>query len=216
MELLVVVSLVTALLAMLLPVLSSAKDSSQRIQCGSNLKQLMVGWEAAMIERKGVIPLTQRKTGDDRWSDLLAEQLPELPQILPGNTSPDSFGVCPTVHSRFPRVVYGNPFIGYAVNARWNEGQPIGANEHQAWSSIQRPSSYPWLADPFVTDSIAPVGASWIGSQSSDGVSWKVGFYHLSDTANTTFADGHVDSVERTAFEHVDFNGTPKWFLADH
>ena len=52
-ELLVVISIIALLIAILLPALSAARDSARAIQCGSNLRQLMVAQSAHAADNNG-------------------------------------------------------------------------------------------------------------------------------------------------------------------
>lgn len=52
-ELLVVISIIALLIAILLPVLGSARDSAKQAQSLSNLRQVMTGYTAYHVERKG-------------------------------------------------------------------------------------------------------------------------------------------------------------------
>ena len=56
-ELLVVISIIALLIAILLPALSRAKESSSRTVCGSNLRQIGIGHYTYATERKDVVPL---------------------------------------------------------------------------------------------------------------------------------------------------------------
>jgi len=54
-ELLVVIAVIALLLALLLPVLHSAREQGQRVVCLSNLKQLTVAWFTYAIENDGAL-----------------------------------------------------------------------------------------------------------------------------------------------------------------
>jgi prepilin-type N-terminal cleavage/methylation domain-containing protein len=56
-ELLVVIAIIAILAAILLPVLSRAKQRAQAIQCESNLRQLQLGWIMYENDWQGIFPL---------------------------------------------------------------------------------------------------------------------------------------------------------------
>lgn len=55
-ELLVVISIVTLLVAILLPVLSSARDAAARVTCGSNLRQQLIGLSLYAADNDDAMP----------------------------------------------------------------------------------------------------------------------------------------------------------------
>ena len=67
-ELLVVISIIALLIAILLPALSRAKRSAVRIQCGSNIRQLGIGYMTLAGDNKGYYPLNNRSINNDRDS----------------------------------------------------------------------------------------------------------------------------------------------------
>ena len=55
-ELLVVIAILALLAALLLPALARAKDHAKRIQCVSNLKQIVIGFRVFALDREGYFP----------------------------------------------------------------------------------------------------------------------------------------------------------------
>lgn len=55
-ELLVVISIISLLVAILLPVLSSAREAAQRSMCSSNLRQYFLATQMYLNDSKQVIP----------------------------------------------------------------------------------------------------------------------------------------------------------------
>jgi prepilin-type N-terminal cleavage/methylation domain-containing protein len=103
-ELLVVIGIIALLVAMLMPVLSKAREAGNRVKCGSNIRQLVMGaiMQAQEKRKKGVL-----FPNDDGGNDTLAHIIPEY-------VNSPSVAVCPsTSNSIRPDVIYANSIPEY-------------------------------------------------------------------------------------------------------
>jgi len=221
-ELLVVVSIIALLLAILLPALGKARQGAQRVQCLSNQRQLMVGWSVAMAENDEQIPFTlpvgphatSNMPERASWWGLLAESFPSIEKISPYQQSEaGSPFVCPTVDGRFESPAYAGFYFGYNVNGRWAQGGSPGDNSLKRWSAIPSPSQYPWLADTYVYTGAFNYTAPTLGKPSVRNQG--LGFYHLNESSNAAFADGHGEAIETTVLDATDSTGALMWLLVD-
>lgn len=219
-ELLVVISIIAVLLSLILPALSSTRDSAQGVKCKSNIRQIQAGWEIVIHERKGRIPLTYNSStdqvNDPTWIHALNKVYPDTP-VLAIDTIP-TFNVCPTIQANHDRIFYSGITWGYAVNRIW--GTDLSElNEYKHWDQIRRPSDYPWLADP----AVFPFGSSHMAISyfpytNLPHQTWGVGLHHAGNViANVSFADASVRSVlGETISNGVTQNGTVfGWFAND-
>ncbi|MEX0653963.1 MAG: prepilin-type N-terminal cleavage/methylation domain-containing protein [Phycisphaeraceae bacterium] len=205
-ELLVVLALVTLLVAMLLPTLSSAREAARGVQCSANLRTLQMGWLMGVEEFGERIPYIRTTVPSSHphhtWVRRLRAIYPDVPQIWGNNTI--SFNACPTVQRRYPVMFYaGNAWFGYAINARWlPQSEATRAedllSELQSWSAIRQPARYPWLMDA----EVYPFGSGHAGWQFAPSEAqaflrhFGVGPHHAGRTAaNVAYADGAVRAV---------------------
>jgi prepilin-type N-terminal cleavage/methylation domain-containing protein/prepilin-type processing-associated H-X9-DG protein len=69
-ELLVVIAIIAILAAMLLPVLTRAKQKAQGIQCMSNLRQITLAWKIYISDNNGYFPINATSTATSIIDDL--------------------------------------------------------------------------------------------------------------------------------------------------
>src|SRR6266540_2970928 len=74
-ELLVVIAIIAILAALLLPALAGAKARAWRIQCTSQMRQLMLGFNMFVTDHNDQYPPTAYRTGDYQyqlaWDDYI-------------------------------------------------------------------------------------------------------------------------------------------------
>ncbi len=84
-ELLVVVAIIAVLVALLLPALASAREMGKRTKCGSNLKQIGLGFNFYIEDNKGKLPPAIYYPTPRRWDNCWAWDDPYLQPYLPDN-----------------------------------------------------------------------------------------------------------------------------------
>src|SRR5258706_6355595 len=68
-ELLVVVTIISMLIALLLPALQGVMEMANQVRCMSNMKQLTQAWIIYASENSGRIPVGYPGTGGQYWTD---------------------------------------------------------------------------------------------------------------------------------------------------
>jgi prepilin-type N-terminal cleavage/methylation domain-containing protein len=131
-ELLVVIAIIALLAAMLLPVLSRAKESGRRISCLNNLKQLSLAAQMFVNDNNGNYPPRSSLTPPlDRWPDKFYDNYGKNVKLLlcPSETQ------TPDTDSAGDSTVADNAPRSYLING-WNDyfaldpkNDPLGLND---------------------------------------------------------------------------------------
>jgi prepilin-type N-terminal cleavage/methylation domain-containing protein len=156
-ELLVVIAIIAILAAMLLPVLDRAKQTSLRIACMDNLKQLGLASQLYVDDNQGFYP---PRMSSDRWPDKFYDSYGRKVQILlcPSEiTAPDTIGNSPSnnVADSSPRTYIINGWNDYFsatlapadFNSYMNGTYPYGMKQ----SVIMQPTSVILLSEKVAT-----------------------------------------------------------------
>jgi prepilin-type N-terminal cleavage/methylation domain-containing protein len=186
-ELLIVIAIIGILASLLLPVLKKAKETSQRILCGSNLKQLGAVATFYINDYNGA--LTKYYDGNDTWVQIFYENNFIKPGPVGYVASTDAkWMCCPSLR---PDTMFDNSgnlkrSHTYGMNARANIASV---------SKIKHPSSYDIFADS-VRGSANPIPVQSYHYYPEVTEDNKIHLRHVK-LANFCLIDGHVDSLFR-------------------
>lgn len=218
-ELLVVISIISLLIAVLLPALRSARQSAYRVQCQSNLRQMGIGLSSYANDFKGWGPVPPKPLPQQQqnyWMVLLGHQL-GYTETLSSVTSNAAFPSRKLKIFRCPST-FGQSFEGSGT-ASYGPNDCITRWPSAYWST----QNITWplrLQDPkidssgkllLVADSLTTGQAriSWTATIGSDLFLTGI---HL-NVRNQLLGDGHVSSMQDPR-EHQDPNIAPLFVIS--
>lgn len=222
-ELLVVISIMSLLMAILLPALGRARDAARAICCASNIRQIGLAFNCYGMDNNDRII----KACDLRASDsggLQAWNFALIPYVGQQN-SQDAFEdkaevfFCPMDKDPYPigygSYWHGTPFTSYALNGCYVKGTSrrpgckLGPAGGYRFTDIRRPSSCMLMVETSYSYQIYDAdnpNVSGLGLSQGGHHRQTSGFFH-NGSMNILFVDGHVEKIKGKKAERV----TPCW-----
>ncbi len=135
-ELLVVVAIISILMAMLLPSLSSARERAKQVYCRNNMRNIWTGVLAYALENRDRVPFAEDVNLTDPSADPFDERYPTtIGVVLKPFVNPDSW-VCPSAVAGFPNNVgAGSWKMTYTFSAAGPIGGGIPYDQNPAANS---------------------------------------------------------------------------------
>lgn len=201
-ELLVVIAIIAILCAMLLPVLTKARDTAKSVICLSNERQLHLCWMGYIDDYDGRLPavstavwdgITQAALGMKTWPKIMVEYL--YPAVAyNGTLKANSFLYCPSMG--FNKTYCGAEWITYGMLAEygiggWASNACGPLNPYRVIGQVK----YPTLQVAF-GDSYAGYGPQvpYLGNSAMYRNTGSTDFRHNQFRfCNYLFCDGHAE-----------------------
>lgn len=211
-ELVVILSIITTLSALLLPVLNRAIALTEEIHCSNNMKGIGLGMQLYVNDYQYFPPYVERSKAD-------SSKLHTWVALLLGNKAIESgeFFVCPTKNSIFADQ-YRNKAEEIIDSGNWSATAFLYPDYGYNWAHIGSSKHYvPGLPFPYAPpakpENIRNPSATLLCSDSTAANNRTRGYYMIHDMyttnsgfgvieprhnqrVNAVWADGHVDNTE--------------------
>ncbi len=218
-ELLVVISIISLLIAILLPALAKARSAARNIQCAANLRQVMMGMVNYSINNDNrpqpqVIFDSRYYFGSIDWSGLMADYFGGDPLDITNNNHA-SLNIFRCPDDSIARIVNTRPYRSYGINdSRWtffgndykapwprydmSNGNPIlGASMTSLVTKPHRMEDIPghvMMISEVWTRLTSGTSRCFIGNTDTCGMTARFDATH-GRGANVAFSDGRVSTL---------------------
>lgn len=206
-ELLVVIGIISALIAMLLPALNKARQAAIKISCASNLRQIGLAIHMYANENRGYYPVSPGQY--DYYAPLtLARLLVQDGSYLP-HTNAQVWGYSEVMRCPADRNNYGNTYPQSYMYRQTTDGQAWQTSSGQPMRASDKTAQLPWIRwlvmdRPFTVgvevplqQINAPGGVKWSGDTRPrywDDQLTFASIWHIGG-GNILYDDGHVKWV---------------------
>ena len=228
-ELLVVISIIALLIGLLLPALSTAKESSRRIICAANQRSVVQYQHTWAMDFQGKFQADVDSTGFNYHPHLSFIRYDHYENMQQNDIDLETFG-CPNRGIDFFRIS-GQPEPGqgvarvsyYMAYGRTGMSKESGLKWTKQWKSpltVYDKGDWMMIGDVIEmgTDSPRVTSASHGGSGFAEGDPSLLPEQIGSDGSNNGFVDGHVEFVPQAELkEHYVVKGSTKyrgWFTS--
>jgi prepilin-type N-terminal cleavage/methylation domain-containing protein/prepilin-type processing-associated H-X9-DG protein len=194
-ELLVVIGIIGVLAALLLPVLSRAREAAQRASCTNNLRQIGIAFELYVLENRETYPAAQDplSLSPFYWLWMGRGWRTKLAEYIPGDKENPGVFWCPTdprSETNFESTSYAYSMAFYHSPEQIDAMDDISDNYSNAVKSVpQRKVS---VRNP--TKKI--LAGEWYANHAAFGT--DQGWFGEGGKRLYLFADGHVEYLDWT------------------
>ncbi|MCC7350899.1 MAG: DUF1559 domain-containing protein [Phycisphaerales bacterium] len=219
-ELLVVIGIIAIMISMLMPALNKVRESANKVQCASNLRQIGMGMHTYAADNRGIIPnfgYTNLITGAWTWWPGL------INPYITGKSLDTTIGlsgvfICPSDPMSPGLNAVSNPTsVSYGININLYTGPGfLSTGKHGVrLASVRGPAEVMYVSEHRKLFESGTVELNAVNGQYPVVYPWTTGNYgmlgsHHGKRVNTLFLDGHVQSYIDTELAGMD-NLNPPW-----
>jgi len=206
-ELLVVISIISLLIAILLPALAAARETSRRIKCATAERQIGLAFFMYADDYKDYVPrVGTAPVMTSSWSQPTSDPWSRV--LMEGQYIKEPAG---RTAATFPKI--SHPFYCPSDNSEYGGGDNTGKRSYSMSNAYGRDGSLftPKRRSDIIAPSSVVLASEHTGIYKFVLEGSAIGYYHISDanmgyfsisfthvgeTANSLFGDGHVVTAD--------------------